>query len=74
MAKTERILPFERHEVNNGDFYEIMRKQAREKEIKLVTAIISPRFDRIISRVAVFVILCGVAYFGVHILVKYVRG
>lgn len=72
--KPERIMPFERHEVNNGDFFEIMRRLAKEKEIKLTRTIVSPRFERIITRVAVFFILCGVAYFGVHVLVRYVRG
>jgi uncharacterized protein (DUF2062 family) len=71
--KHERILSFDRHEVTNGDFFEILKSQAEKKVIKLDQVVASPKAEKVISKLAIGVILAGVAYFGVHIILAVAR-
>jgi len=71
--KPEYVLPFERHEVTNGDFFEILKRGAESKVVKVDQVIASPRADKVVGRLAIGVILAMIAYFGVHIILAVAR-
>ncbi|MFI5304327.1 MAG: hypothetical protein ACHQYP_05960 [Nitrospiria bacterium] len=67
--KPERIMPFNRWEVENGDFFLIMRKLAAKKEVQVTAAITGPTGSRWLRRVSVSLIL-GVV---VMVLIGFIR-
>jgi len=71
--RTERILPFSRYEVTNGDFYLIMKRIASKKESQVTKAVTSPKVEKIINKIVWVVVLSLTALLGIHILIALVK-
>mgnify|MGYP000965306345 CR=1 FL=1 len=60
-------------EIVNEDFYEIMRKLAKQKAVKVDDVVASPKAERCINRIAGVVILAAVVMVAIHVIVRFVR-
>jgi hypothetical protein len=71
--KHERIIPHDRWEITNGDYFEIMRHLASKKMVKIEGALVSPKGDRWLKRIASFLIMSLGAALIIHVLLTVIR-